>query len=94
MCSLALWDAGMVAIGWLMNAVAVLSQNWPFGGFMCKFLTYVQGVTGDCSTWTIVIVSIDRFHACAFSRINNRLSLVIVSGYFFLETWHLVKLVN
>jgi hypothetical protein len=61
MCSMAVSDIGMVIIGWLMFAVAAMHQRWTLGAFMCRFLTYVQPITGDTSVWTIAVVSIDRF---------------------------------
>jgi hypothetical protein len=78
MCSMAVCDAGMLAIGWLLFAVAALDPNWPFGSLLCKLLTYVQGVTGDSSAWTIAIVGIDRYITCSLQCMSHRLNYIIV----------------
>lgn len=60
MCSMAVSDTGVIIIAWLQFAVGSLYYGWPFGAFMCRFLTYIEAILGDSSLWNITIVSIDR----------------------------------
>ncbi|XP_066601922.1 orexin receptor type 2-like isoform X2 [Prorops nasuta] len=55
---------------------------WNYGEFMCKFWSFLQGVSVAASVFTITAMSIDRYLAIrspiAFRRIFNRRSTLIV----------------
>jgi hypothetical protein len=62
MCSMAVCDIAVVVVAWLLYSMAALYNEWIFGSFMCRLLTFGQPMTCDSSMWTIAIVSIDRYN--------------------------------
>ena len=41
-------------------------QRWPFGLFLCKLVTFVQGLSVSCSVFTMACIAIDRYFAILF----------------------------
>ncbi|XP_045188211.2 somatostatin receptor type 4-like [Mercenaria mercenaria] len=81
-CNLATTDI-LFASGIPFIAVTRVTQHWIFGEFVCKFVTYVQFVSGVCSIVTMVMISVERFICvCLMNKykIQNRdLALIIVA---------------
>lgn len=40
-----------------------LLSDWPFGKFMCKFLSFAQSVFVVCTVYTLIAMSVDRYIA-------------------------------
>lgn len=61
---------------------------WPFGEFMCPFVTYVQVVAVFLSAFTLVAISLDRFVAIVYPlrpKMTRRFFLKIVLFIWFLS---------
>ena len=59
----------------------LILMTWPFGEFMCPFVTYVQSVAVFLSAFTLVAVSLDRFVAIVYPlrrRTTKRTFLKVV----------------
>ncbi|KAL8561787.1 hypothetical protein ACOMHN_010721 [Nucella lapillus] len=56
--------------------------TWPFGEFMCPFVTYVQSVAVFLSAFTLVAITLDRFVAIVYPlrrRTTKKTFLKVVS---------------
>ncbi|KAI6180968.1 hypothetical protein M3Y98_00778600 [Aphelenchoides besseyi] len=64
-------------------------QRWVFGAFLCKIFNFLQATAVFLSSWTLVVVSFDRFLAIMFLmspwlRLNmKRASLLILGTWVF-----------
>ena len=61
---------------------------WPFGEFMCPFVTYVQVVAVFLSAFTLVAISLDRFVAIVYPlrrRTTRRTFLKVAALIWFLS---------
>ncbi|XP_076458366.1 RYamide receptor-like [Babylonia areolata] len=60
----------------------LILMTWPFGEFMCPFVTYVQTVAVFLSAFTLVAISLDRFVAIVYPlrrRTTKRTFLKVVA---------------
>ncbi|KAI6198332.1 Neuropeptide Y receptor [Aphelenchoides fujianensis] len=64
-------------------------QRWIFGGALCKIFNFLQAVSVFLSSWTLVVISFDRFLAICFLmkpwlRLNmKRAALLILATWLF-----------
>ncbi|XP_060575134.1 somatostatin receptor type 5-like [Ruditapes philippinarum] len=81
-CNLATTDI-LFASGIPFIAVTRVTQHWILGEFVCKFVTYMQFVSGVCSIVTMVMISVERFICiCLVNKykIQKRDVVFIIAG--------------
>jgi len=59
--SLAVADIGLMLSTVWVTAYSALLKDWPFGVIPCKLKYVWQWLTMNCSIWTLVALSIDRY---------------------------------
>nr|KAG5714629.1 hypothetical protein BaRGS_000117 [Batillaria attramentaria] len=62
--------------------------SWPFGEFMCPFVTYVQTVAVFLSAFTLVAISMDRFIAIVYPlrpKTTKKVFLKVIACIWFLS---------
>jgi len=59
--SLAVADIGLMLSTVWVTAYSALQKDWPFGVIPCKLKYAWQWLTMNCSIWTLVALSIDRY---------------------------------
>ncbi|EYC36253.1 hypothetical protein Y032_0915g3029, partial [Ancylostoma ceylanicum] len=62
-------------------------QRWVFGSAMCSLLSFLQGIAVFLSSWTLVVISFDRWMAIMFvlspsMRLTRKRAVYLV-----LATW-------
>ncbi|XP_066305092.1 QRFP-like peptide receptor [Branchiostoma lanceolatum] len=58
------------------------TANWIFGDFMCRFNTFIQGVSVVSGILTMVVIAMDRFFAIIFplkARVTDTNAAVVVA---------------
>ncbi|KAK6747594.1 hypothetical protein RB195_000655 [Necator americanus] len=60
-------------------------QRWVFGSAMCSLLCFLQGIAVFLSSWTLVVISFDRWMAIMFvmspsMRLTRRRAIYLVLG--------------
>ncbi|UXI21075.1 Mechanosensory protein 2 [Sarcoptes scabiei] len=61
-CNLAIADLLVIIFCLFPNLLGSILTNWILGRFVCKAVTYLQGVSVSASIYTLVAISIDRFY--------------------------------
>ncbi len=61
----------------------LILQYWPFGPFLCKFLSFIKAFTVYLSAYTLIAISFDRFFAVVFPfsrslRMRHRGALIVI----------------
>ncbi|XP_065572406.1 G-protein coupled receptor 83-like isoform X2 [Artemia franciscana] len=59
--NLAISDLLMTVLNIPFNLIRLLSDNWPFGVFMCQLVPHVQVTSAYVSTLTMTCIAIDRY---------------------------------
>ncbi|XP_078659488.1 QRFP-like peptide receptor [Branchiostoma floridae x Branchiostoma belcheri] len=65
-----------------IQLVADQTANWIFGDFMCRFYTFILGVSVVSSILTMVVIAMDRFFAIIFplkARVTDTNAVVVVA---------------
>ncbi|XP_077999727.1 RYamide receptor-like [Glandiceps talaboti] len=61
--NLAVSDLVMAIVCIPFTAINSIIGWWPFGGFACTFIVYVQQVTVTVSIYTLMVIGVDRYMA-------------------------------
>ncbi|XP_006812800.1 tachykinin-like peptides receptor 99D, partial [Saccoglossus kowalevskii] len=70
--NLAVSDLAMGALCMPFTATAMLVGNWPFGDFMCPFVSFMQQVSVTVSIFTLTAIGFDRYLAVVEPMRNLR----------------------
>ncbi|VDL76037.1 unnamed protein product [Nippostrongylus brasiliensis] len=62
-------------------------QRWVFGSAMCSLLSFFQGIAVFLSSWTLVVISFDRWMAIMFVLSPNMRLTRKRAVYLVLATW-------
>jgi hypothetical protein len=88
--ALFLFHVGNLALGDLLMAllcvpfsyIPVLSQYWPFGGFLCAIVSPAQATTVFVSAYTLVALAVDRYMAILYPlrpRLRQSQALLVIA---------------
>jgi hypothetical protein len=62
--------------------IPVLSQYWPFGGFLCAIVSPAQATTVFVSAYTLVALAVDRYSAILYPlrpRLRRSQALLVIA---------------
>lgn len=68
-------------------AVQVATNNWPFGGFMCKFVGGIDTFNQYASIYTLALMSADRYIAVVYPLSSMRYRTKTVSRCLCAMVW-------
>eukprot|EP00057_Strongylocentrotus_purpuratus_P001909 XP_003723464.1 PREDICTED: tachykinin-like peptides receptor 99D [Strongylocentrotus purpuratus] len=74
---------------WTLLATLLKEGSWPFGAFMCKFSTFIQGVSVHVSILTLMVVAGDRYIAILHpikSRVVKRNAWLVIAVVWLFST--------
>ena len=72
--NLAISDLMMTIFNIPFNIIRILTNNWPFGSFMCKLIPYFQMTSVYGSTFTMTIIALNRYKALN-SSLKNQINI-------------------
>ncbi|XP_074094075.1 tachykinin-like peptides receptor 86C isoform X2 [Cotesia typhae] len=82
--NLSIADLMMAILNCVFNFIFMLNSNWPFGVIYCTVNNFVANVTVASSTFTLVVISFDRYMAIMrplqhhMSRKRTTVALVLI----------------
>ena len=59
----------ITSIPW--NVINNLTNNWPFGLFLCKLLPFLQATSIYVSSFTMTIIALNRYQSFIYKRSRN-----------------------
>nr|XP_054773161.1 neuromedin-K receptor-like [Lytechinus pictus] len=74
---------------WTFLAALLSPESWPFGNFMCKFSTFIQGLSVHVSILTLMVVAGDRYIAILHpikSRVVKRNAWLVIASVWLFST--------
>jgi neuropeptide Y receptor len=80
--NLALGDLLMALLCVPFSYISVLSQYWPFGGFLCAIVSPAQATTVFVSAYTLVALAVDRYMAILYPlrpRLRQSQALFVIA---------------
>jgi hypothetical protein len=80
--NLALGDLLMALLCVPFSYIPVLSQYWPFGGFLCAIVSPAQATTVFVSAYTLVALAVDRYSAILYPlrpRLRRSQALLVIA---------------
>ncbi|XP_034399207.1 endothelin receptor type B-like [Cyclopterus lumpus] len=70
--SLALGDLLYIIITIPINMFKLIAEDWPFGGYICKLMPFIQKASVGITVLSLCALSIDRYHAVtSWSRVKG-----------------------
>lgn len=77
----------------LFNSKPFYITEWPFGGFTCKLVAYLQGLAVSASVSTLAAVAVERYFAVVLSKGGNQLQGLWAAFVLFL-LWTIPAVLN
>ncbi|XP_002731808.1 QRFP-like peptide receptor [Saccoglossus kowalevskii] len=70
--NLAVSDLAMGALCMPFTTIQMVIEKWPFGDFMCPFVSFIQQVSVTVSICTLTVIGIDRYLAVVQPMRNRK----------------------